>query len=431
MGQTSATLILKTFGGLTVEKDGAACTGAAAQRKHLALLALLAAASERGVSRDKLVAYLWPERDTDSARHLLNQACYTLRRELDQPELFLGATDLLRLNPAFISSDIQTLNEALDRTDLGRAVSLYAGPFLDGFYLAEAGEFERWVETERARMTKRVCEALRELATGAASRGDQQAAAEWWRRLVALDPLSADAVLGLMNALAAVGERAQAVYHGQAHCMLVQQELGTAPASAVTQLIEKLRNRSGDRPPVNREQARRTSAAGTPPTPPPRVPRRALVAGATVIVAAALVALALVIPGRQPPPNSIAVLYVESLSPDSADASFGEGLTEELIAQLGQNGRLAVKSRSAVRPYRDTPANGPASVGRALGVAYLITGSVRREGDWLRVHVELVRASSGDRVWGEQYDRRRSDLLAVQEEIARAVAGAVGDRLLP
>lgn len=431
MGQTSATLILKTFGGLTVEKDGAACTGAAAQRKHLALLALLAAAGERGVSRDKLVAFLWPERDTDSARHLLNQACYTLRRELDQPELFLGATDLLRLNPAFISSDIQTLNEALARTDLGRAVSLYAGPFLDGFYLAEAGEFERWVEAERARVTKHVCEALRELAAGAASRGDQQAA-EWWRRLVALDPLSADAVLGLMNALAAVGERAQAVYHGQAHCMLVQQELGTAPASAVTQLIEKLRNRSGDRPPFNREQARRTPGAGTPPAPPlHRAPRRALVAGVTVIVAAALVALALVIPGRQPAPNSIAVLYFENLSPDSADAYFAAGLTEELIAQLGQNGRLAVKSRSAVRPYRGTPANGPASVGHALGVAYLITGSVRREGDRLRTNVELARASSGDRVWGEQYDRRRGDLLAVQEEIARAVAGAVGDRLRP
>lgn len=427
----NAALIIKTFGGLTVERDGAACTGAAAQRKHLALFALLAAAGDRGVSRDKVVAYLWPERDGESARHLLNQACYALRRELDQPELFLGATDLLRLNPAVIANDIQAFHEALDRTDLARAVSLYAGPFLDGFYLAEAGEFERWAETERARVTKRVCEALRDLATGAASRGDQHAAADWWRRLVALDPLSADAVLGLMNALAASGERAQAVYHGQAHCMLVQQELGTAPASAVTALIEKLRNRSGDRPPVS-EHTRRTPAAGTPPGPPPRRgPRRALVAGAAVIVAAALLALALLIPGRQPPPNSIAVLYFDNLSPDSSVAYFADGLTDELIARLGQTGPLGVKSRSAVRPYRGIPANGPASIGRALGVAYLVTGSVRREGDRLRVNVELVRASSGDRVWGEQYDRRRSDLLAIQEEIARAVAGAVGDRLRP
>jgi TolB-like protein/DNA-binding SARP family transcriptional activator len=431
MGQMNAALIIKTFGGLTVEKDGAACTGAAAQRKHLALFALLAAAGERGVSRDKLVAYLWPERDAESARHLLNQACYALRRELDQSELFLATADLLRLNPAVVSSDIQAFQQALERTDLTRAVSLYAGPFLDGFYLPEAGEFERWVEAERARATKRVCEALRELATGAAAREDQDAA-EWWRRLVALDPLSADAVLGLMTALAAVGERAQAVYHGQAHCMLVQRELDAAPASAVTQLIEKLRNRSGDRPPFSRGPAHGTPASGTAPAA-PRLPRRALVAAATVVAAGALAALALAIARRQPvaAPTSVAVLYFDNLSADSGVAYFADGLTDELIVRLGAIGPLAVKSRAAVRPYRRAATSDPASLGRALGVAYLITGSVRREGDRLRVNVELVRASSGDRVWGEQYDRRRNDLLAVQEEIARAVAGAVGDRLRP
>src|SRR6266571_2618250 len=98
-------LELRTFGGLAIKENGVPLSGAAVQRKTLALLALLAAAGRKGVSRDKLAAYLWPERDADHARHLLKQSCYALRHDLKEPELLLGATDR-RLNPAVISSDV-------------------------------------------------------------------------------------------------------------------------------------------------------------------------------------------------------------------------------------------------------------------------------------------------------------------------------------
>src|SRR3989441_2930578 len=91
-------LHLKTCGGLSVEAEGASASGAAQRRKTLALLALLAAAGRRGMSRDKLIAYLWPDADVEHGRNLLNQACYALRRDLHAPELILGATEL-RLNP--------------------------------------------------------------------------------------------------------------------------------------------------------------------------------------------------------------------------------------------------------------------------------------------------------------------------------------------
>src|SRR2546427_7616879 len=109
-------LHLKTFGGLSVAAETASARGAAQHRKTLALLALLAAARRRGMSRDKLIAYLWPDADTEHGRNLLNQACYTLRRDLHAPELFLGATEL-RLNPENISSDLQNFEEALDGGD--------------------------------------------------------------------------------------------------------------------------------------------------------------------------------------------------------------------------------------------------------------------------------------------------------------------------
>src|SRR3954468_4546753 len=127
-------LPLKTFGGLSVDIDGVPATGAAQQRKTLALLALLAASGQRGISRDKLIAVLWPETDNEHGRGLLKQAFYALRRDLHQRDLFLG-TIQLSLNPAVISSDVEAFAGALAANDPGQAVTCYTAPFLDGFYL--------------------------------------------------------------------------------------------------------------------------------------------------------------------------------------------------------------------------------------------------------------------------------------------------------
>ncbi len=238
-------LHLKTFGGLSVEAEGASASGAAQRRRTLALLALLAAASRRGMSRDKLIAYLWPDADTEHGRGLLNQACYALRRDLHAPELILGATEL-RLNPEIISSDVQNFEEALDRGDPARAVAVYSGPFLDGFYLSEAGEFEHWVEEERARLATQAAEALESLAARATATGDVRASVKWWRRLTELDPFSAHAALGLMQALAAAGERVEALDHGRRFDAFVRQELGAEPSAQVTALMQRLRHQTGE-----------------------------------------------------------------------------------------------------------------------------------------------------------------------------------------
>ncbi len=233
------------LGGLSVEANGAPYAGAAVQRKTLALLALLGTAGQRGLSRDKLIAYLWPESDAEHGRNLLKQACYALRRDLREHDLFLGATEL-RLNSAVIESDLQTFKDALQRGDPACAVQVYTGPFLDGFYLHETVEFERLVERERARVTDRVHSALETLATEATARGDHRAAVESWRRLAELHPLSSHAALGLMTALDDAGERAEAIRHGQAHEALVREELGAEPASAISALIRRLHHQTAD-----------------------------------------------------------------------------------------------------------------------------------------------------------------------------------------
>ena len=131
------------------------------------------------------------------------------------------------------------------------------------------------------------------------------------------------------------------------------------------------------------------------------------------------------------PPTSVAVLYFDNLSRDTADAYLADGLTEQTIAQLGAVARLTVTSRYAVRRFRGEAAQDPAAIGRALNVSLLVSGSIQRAGGRLRVNVELVRAATGVRVWGEQYDRTDTDLLRIQDDIATAVATGIVGRLLP
>lgn len=132
-----------------------------------------------------------------------------------------------------------------------------------------------------------------------------------------------------------------------------------------------------------------------------------------------------------PPPTSIAVLYFDNLSTDTADAYLADGLTEEITSRLGDVGRLQVTSRYAMRRYRAGAVPDLATAGRELGVRYLVEGSVRRADDRIRVSTRLIDARSGFRVWGNDYDRATRDMLALQEDIAREVAIQIAGRLLP
>ena len=429
-------LRLKTFGGLSINVDHGSPGSAATQRGGLALLALLVAARKRGLTRDKLLGYLWPERDEEHGRHALAQALHALRRDLCDDELFLGTTEL-RLNPARITSDLEEFETALEKNELEQAVGLYAGPFLDGFYRSGAPEFERWVEAERARLKQRASQALETLATEVAARGDHRVAADWWRRLAQLDRLSSRVALGLMNALVTAGDRAGALQFARVHESLLRQELNAAPDEAVTTLARRLRDEPGDSTWLTSPRNAVCEPAGAERVMVPaaairrrRLRRRTVVAITSATITAAIVVAAIALRSRPPSP-SVAVLYFDNLSNDTADVYLADGFTEDIGTRLGQIAGLVVKSRNAVRRYRGAAADNPAALGRALEVSYLITGSVRRTGSRLRVSVELVQAASGTRVWGEKYDRTDTDILAVEEQVAGEVAPRIAGALAP
>ena len=228
---------LETLGGLTLTDD--AGRHVAPQRRRLALLALLAAAGDRGVTRDKLIACLWPESAADNARHALEQLLYSLRRQLPRG-LVLGA-DPLRLDPAVVSTDVADFSGRLAAGDLAGAAAIYRGPFLDGFFLSGAPEFERWVDRERARLAGEQERALRALADEAQTKGRHTAEIVFKRRLASSDPLAERAAADLVRALAASGDWIGATRAAREYAARVREDLPGVPVRDLEALVERLR----------------------------------------------------------------------------------------------------------------------------------------------------------------------------------------------
>jgi TolB-like protein/lipoprotein NlpI len=120
-------------------------------------------------------------------------------------------------------------------------------------------------------------------------------------------------------------------------------------------------------------------------------------------------------------PRTVAVLPFANLSADRENEYFSDGITEELITTLGQVPGLRVASRTSAFAFKNKHVD-VREVGRQLGVVAIVEGSVRRSGRTLRISAQLVNAASGYDLWSATYDREVDDVLAIQEEISRAIA---------
>jgi eukaryotic-like serine/threonine-protein kinase len=125
---------------------------------------------------------------------------------------------------------------------------------------------------------------------------------------------------------------------------------------------------------------------------------------------------------------SIAVLPFANLSADPDSLYFSDGITEEITAKLARIGGVRVASRTAAARFRATTRD-PREIGSELGVRYLLTGSVRRAGDRVRIDAQLVAAGTGFQAWSQQFDGDLSDVFRLQEETALDIADALDVRL--
>ena len=122
--------------------------------------------------------------------------------------------------------------------------------------------------------------------------------------------------------------------------------------------------------------------------------------------------------------KSVAVLYFENLSAAKEDEYFRDGMTEDIITELSKISQLQVFPRAEMLVYRDKPVTAP-QVGQELNAAYVLSGSLRRAGNRLRVTTQLVETRTRHSVWAERYDRQMEDVFAIQDEIAQSIASAL------
>ena len=378
-------ITVQLLGGASLRSAGGPLTGPPAQRHRVALLTLVACTWPQPLARDRALALLWPEKDTTSARRLLNLSVHVLRTALGD-DAITSSGDGLLLVPARITCDLLDFRDAIATGDVERAVRLYAGPLLDGFHLEESTEFSYWLDERRAELAHAYVGALRTLAQRQEQAGDVHGRVGTCRKLVAVDPHSGAYACALMLALDAAGDRAGARQHALEHANRVRADLDLDPDPEVTELAERLRT----------------------------APKR------TSIPVAA----------PQPTVASVAVLPFRNLSADPENDFFADGITEDVIAQLSKIHKLKVISHSSVVRFRRREQTFH-EIGGVLGATTVLDGSVRRAGDRVRIAAQLVSLDPERVIWSESFDRMMTDIFEIQSEVALHIASALRAELTP
>ena len=212
------------------------------QPKLVALFTYLVVAHPRGLHRrDTLLGLLWPGHDETHARGALRQALHALRRALGEHAVVTSGDTDVGVDRDHLWCDACVFGQALEYGQLRRAVSLYCGPFLRGFFLAGAPDFDAWVESMRDRLAREYATALEQLAHQALEQGNTLRAVEWWRQLWDVDPYNGRVAVGLMGALDAAGERCAAIRVAERHADLLKRVFDADPDPEVVAFAEQIR----------------------------------------------------------------------------------------------------------------------------------------------------------------------------------------------
>jgi len=399
-------LRLRTLGGISVvDEHNRPVSRALAQPRPLALVAIVAASSQHGISRDKLLALLWPESSPERARHSLTQALYAARRAFDAPDLF--ATDgQIRLNSGRIWSDVAAFERALDADDFATAIALYAGPFLDGFSVAGCPDVARWASARRSQLEDRAVAALDALATAAECSADLSRAVEYRKRIGTLRPLDSAAAAQLIRLLARAGNRGEAVRLAEEHEGFLHERLSLVPDPAFTALLSTLRDSRAEHDAFRDDPSHGSTtrdlenAIRLPPSnsaaPAPPSTRRALNRGPVLVAAAAALVIAGIflvgaIGGRSRhgiPRLGTRRLVVTPFSVSGASEEttyLGPAIVELLAPRLAaDSSTMSVDAGTVLAAWRshgfdrsgDTPRDSVLELAKRVGATRVVVGSV-------------------------------------------------------
>src|SRR5947209_6620433 len=231
--------------------DGGEVRTLLGQPRRFALLAYLAAATPPGFHRrDSLLALFWPELDQEHARTALRQALRVLRAALGPEAVVSRGDEEVGLDFDRVWCDVAAFDRAVDGGASREALDLYRGPLLEGFFISDGPEFERWLERERARLREAAARAAQRLIEQCESRGNLTTATHWARRAVELAPNDEALVRRLISVLDHHGDRASALQAYQAFAQRLAAEYEAEPAVETQALVAAVRARAQGTPPV-------------------------------------------------------------------------------------------------------------------------------------------------------------------------------------
>ena len=407
-------------------------------RKNRLLLALLASAPGRSMTREALAGLLWAEHGEEQARSSLRQALAVLRKELKgQDSSFFAATDAtIALHPMHVEIDTEALlagARGATRQSLEAAMELWRGPFLVDVKPGES-ELEEWLRERREYYTGKyigVMDRLVPLLEG-------QRRIEVAKQLVLADTLREASHRQLMEAYLAAGERPQALRHYESLRKLLKEELDVEPSPETQALRERILANGIGAPDAVSPSPPASLAAGEPASIPDRAAtaspsggRRPMVLALAALVLIGAVAAASWFLTRPPPalagPPSVAVLPFQSLSGDAGDGRLAEGLTIDTITDLSRFQDFRVIAKDTTDAYRNKPVD-IRELGEDLKVSHVLKGTFQRENDHIRVTAQLIDAATGETLWSDRFDRSVGEIFAIQSDVADHIANSLGGR---
>ena len=380
-------------------------------KKAQALLAYLALQKGRAIAREQLATLLWGNSATEQARQSLRQCLAALRNVLgaeasewivaDTASVRLAVAELLAIDVAAFEVGCQSKIVA----DMERASALYRDELLTGLQI-HVEPFNDWLTLERQRLLSLRLDLLHRLAVAKAEARDMDGAIGAARHVTVLDPLREEGHRLLMRLLASSGNRSAALKQHERCVQVLRDELGIAPEAETAQLAAAIRaGRSLAPEPSELPASRPADERETAPVP-------------------------LTAPTGPPLPDkpSIVVLPFANLTGDASQDYFVDGLVEDITVALGRESWLFVIASPSAFAFKDRSAD-PRDVAAKLGVRYVLRGSVRRDGNRVRIVVQLTDAATGAHIWSHRFEDEADNVFAMNDRLMTQAAAMIAPAL--
>jgi TolB-like protein/Tfp pilus assembly protein PilF len=385
---------LRVLGGLDLTAAADAPAPEVTRQTRL-LLACLAVAGPKGLSRAELCALFWPDRPSALARNSLRQGLAAIRKMLRGDATAMSVQsdlEILKLSATAEAIDVAAFRQGLhdgDRDGMIAAASAYGGELLAGVEIPE--DVEQFITSHRRSLNDQAQQLAERLSkVKGADEESLNAAQALADRLLRSDPASEEAHRALIHSHLRRGRTNAALRQFEQCKEALRRELRAEPDSETRRLFDSIH--SSERGAFKSEEG--TQQAGGPAD-----------ANST---------------GPYP---SIAIMPFDNLG-DASDAYFVDGVVEEIGSTLSRIRDFFVIARQSTFTFKGRFVDAR-EVGRALGVAYLVEGTARRDGDRLRISVQLVDAVTLTQLWSDRYEGANTEIFAYQDRIAAQVAGAL------